>query len=63
MNFPPIGQKNPNSKFAGREWRDLTVGELVTDAEVVWADMNTSVEDACKVRSDGPLSEIQGDVQ
>jgi hypothetical protein len=49
MNFPPMGPRNANSKFAGKEWRELTIGELVTDGEVLWADMDTSVEDATKV--------------
>lgn len=49
MNFPPVGQKNANSKFAGKEWRELTIGELVSEGEVLWADMDTSVEEASKV--------------
>lgn len=49
MNFPPVGQKNANSQFAGKEWRELTIGELVSDGEVLWAEMDTSVEEATKL--------------
>ena len=59
MNFPPVGQKNTSSKFAGKEWRELTIGELVSEGEVLWADMDTSVEEASKVSItiyDGQLS-------
>lgn len=49
MNHPPHGQKSADSKFAGKEWRELTIGELITDGEVSWAEMDTSVEDATKV--------------
>lgn len=68
MNHPPPSRQ-PNPKFAGRDWRDVQLGELVslnTD-EVKWADMDSSVEEAtmvlvkgkvagnCVLIKDGPL--------
>ncbi|KAL2210645.1 hypothetical protein CC79DRAFT_525198 [Sarocladium strictum] len=49
VNHPPHGQKSADSKFAGKEWRELTIGELITDGEVLWAEMDTSVEEATKL--------------
>jgi hypothetical protein len=36
-------------RFAGRDWREVAVGELVAAEEVKWADMNMSVEEATMV--------------
>ncbi|KAH8753588.1 hypothetical protein F5883DRAFT_632794 [Diaporthe sp. PMI_573] len=47
INHPP-SSRQPNPKFAGRDWREVQVGELValnTD-EVRWVDMDSSVEEA-----------------
>ncbi|KAI0397523.1 hypothetical protein F5Y17DRAFT_414727 [Xylariaceae sp. FL0594] len=41
---PPARQHNP--RFAGRDWRDIAIGELVSDDDIKWVDMDTSVEDA-----------------
>ncbi|KAI6363996.1 cell separation during budding [Pyricularia grisea] len=38
--------KQPNPLFANRDWRDVAVGELVTQDDVKWADLDTSVEEA-----------------
>ncbi|KUI71873.1 Protein SDS23 [Cytospora mali] len=68
MNHPPPSRQ-PNPKFAGRDWRDVQLGELVslnTD-EVKWTDMDSSVEEAtmilvkgkaagnCVLIKDGPI--------
>lgn len=50
LNHPPAS-KQPNPRFAGREWRDVTVAELVSTDDVRWADIDTSVEDATRVRT------------
>lgn len=42
--------KQPNPLFANRDWRDVAVGELVTQDDVKWADLDTSVEEATMVR-------------
>lgn len=69
MAHPPHSRQ-PNPKFAGRDWRDVQLGELVslnTDT-VQWADFDTSVEEAtmilvkgnpagnCVLIKDGPLN-------
>jgi hypothetical protein len=48
MNHPPA-QRSQNPRFAGRDWRDVSVGELVSREDVKWVEMDTSVEDATKV--------------
>ncbi|KAK3313937.1 hypothetical protein B0H66DRAFT_367805 [Apodospora peruviana] len=45
MNHPP-SNRHPNSRYAGRDWRDIAVGELALPDDVHWADLDTSVEDA-----------------
>ncbi|KAG8158288.1 hypothetical protein KVR01_012049 [Diaporthe batatas] len=47
INHPP-SSRQPNPRFAGRDWREVQVGELValnTD-EVRWVDLDSSVEEA-----------------
>ncbi|KJZ76202.1 Protein SDS23 [Hirsutella minnesotensis 3608] len=46
LNHPPHGNKYGNPKFSGREWRDITIGELVSPDDVAWVEMDSSVEDA-----------------
>ncbi|EJT75251.1 SDS23 [Gaeumannomyces tritici R3-111a-1] len=48
LSHPPSSQA-PNPQFAGRDWRDVAVGELVSQDEVKWVDMDTSVEEATMV--------------
>jgi hypothetical protein len=62
VNHPPHGQKSADSKFAGKEWRELTIGELITDGEVSWAEMDTSVEEATKVRFIGGMAKARIDM-
>ncbi|RYP92891.1 hypothetical protein DL770_000941 [Monosporascus sp. CRB-9-2] len=45
VNHPPAPRPQ-NPRFAGRDWRDVAIGELVTGEEVTWVEMDTSVEDA-----------------
>lgn len=68
MNHPPPSRQ-PNPKFAGRDWRDVQLGELISlnTHEVKWADMDSSVEEAtialvkgntagnCVLIKDGPV--------
>ncbi|KID78404.1 Protein SDS23 [Metarhizium brunneum] len=46
LNHPPSGQRHTNPKFAGKEWVEITVGELVSPDDVKWVDMDSSVEEA-----------------
>lgn len=56
MNNPPtmnssdggIGKSGKN-EFAGRDWRDVKVGEIVDKELVRWVEMDTSVEQATNV--------------
>ena len=45
----PPANRHANPRFAGRDWRDISLGELSPD-EARWADWETSVEDATRVR-------------
>lgn len=49
MNHPP-SNRHPNPRYAGRDWRDIAVGELVVPEDVRWADLDLSVQDATMVR-------------
>ncbi|PFH63297.1 hypothetical protein XA68_14949 [Ophiocordyceps unilateralis] len=46
LNYPPSGNRHVNPKFAGREWRDITVGEIVSLDDVKWVEIDSSVEEA-----------------
>lgn len=46
---PPAAHKGDNH-FAGRDWRSITVSEIVDPDEVRFAEFDTSVEDATNVR-------------
>ncbi|KAI8627490.1 hypothetical protein F5Y19DRAFT_167459 [Xylariaceae sp. FL1651] len=45
LNNPPA-PRHHNPRFAGRDWRDVAIGELISKDDVRWVDMDTSVEDA-----------------
>ncbi|KAI1165306.1 hypothetical protein F5B18DRAFT_611454 [Nemania serpens] len=45
LNHPPVARQH-NPRFAGRDWRDIAIGELVSDDDVRWVELDTSVEDA-----------------
>ncbi|KAF4591474.1 CBS domain containing protein [Ophiocordyceps camponoti-floridani] len=46
LNHPPSGNRHANPKFSGREWRDITIGEIVSIDDVKWVEMDSSVEEA-----------------
>lgn len=48
LNHPPTS-RSQNPRFAGRDWRDVHVSELVSGEDVRWVDMSMSVEDATMV--------------
>lgn len=48
LNHPPASRQH-NPRFAGRDWRDIAAGELISDDDVRWVNMDTSVEDASMV--------------
>ena len=53
MNHAP-SNRHPNPRYAGRDWRDIAVGELVVPEDVRWAELDLSVQDATMVRYPGP---------
>lgn len=57
LNHPP-SSKQPNPRFAGREWRDVSVGELVSRDDVRWASMDTSVEEATMILLGSPRNVV-----
>ena len=49
LNNPPKGGA-ADPKFAGRDWQHIGIGELVDPREVLFAELDTSVEAATNVR-------------
>lgn len=47
-NPPPVNKDN--SRFTGRDWKTIQVGEIIDPEEVHWAESSTGVEDATNVR-------------
>ncbi|KAL1863955.1 hypothetical protein VTK73DRAFT_6295 [Phialemonium thermophilum] len=45
LNHPPTN-RHPNPRFAGRDWRDVALGELANADDVRWAEIDGSVEEA-----------------
>ncbi|KAF3763059.1 hypothetical protein M406DRAFT_238357, partial [Cryphonectria parasitica EP155] len=57
MAHPPSARQ-PNPRFAGRDWRDVRLGELVslnTD-EMRWVDLESSVEEATMILVKGNVA-------
>jgi len=46
----PHANRNPNPRYAGRDWRDIALEELAVPEDVRWAGLDDSVENATKVR-------------
>ncbi|KAL7619973.1 cell separation during budding [Parahypoxylon ruwenzoriense] len=44
LNHPPTPRHNP--RFAGRDWRDVAIGELVSGDDATWVELDASVQDA-----------------
>ncbi|CAK7222315.1 cell separation during budding [Sporothrix bragantina] len=47
LSHPPP-QRQPQARFANRDWHDISLGELVSEEDVRWANLDTSVEDCTK---------------
>lgn len=48
LNHPPA-QKSGDPRFAGRDWRQIQIGELVQESDIHWCEFDTDVEHATKV--------------
>ncbi|KAJ6788917.1 hypothetical protein PWT90_00128 [Aphanocladium album] len=57
MNNPP-SKKHSNPKFAGRDWTDITVGELISPEDVCWVELDDSVEEATKILLKSPTNVV-----
>lgn len=51
LNHPPAPHKtHHNSRFAGRDWHDISINELVAHEDVRWATLDSTVEEASMVQ-------------
>lgn len=48
LSLPPAN-KMADPRFAGRDWRDIQLGELASLSDVKWVTMDTCVEEATMV--------------
>jgi CBS domain-containing protein len=48
LNHPPA-PKTGDPRFAGRDWRQIHIKELVDKRDICWAELSTSVEQATKL--------------
>lgn len=51
LNHPPAANKHANPKFAGRDWVDVAIGELVSSSDVRWVELDSTIEEATMVSS------------
>ncbi|KLU90645.1 hypothetical protein MAPG_10497 [Magnaporthiopsis poae ATCC 64411] len=59
LSHPP-SSRVPNPQFAGRDWRDVAVGELVSQNDIKWVDLDTSVKEATMtLLKSGPTNKKQ----
>lgn len=42
---------NPDPKFAGRDWRHISIGELVSPDDLKFVEVDTGIEEATDVSS------------
>lgn len=47
MNNPP-SNRHANPRYAGRNWQEISVGELAASENVVWVELDTTIQDATK---------------
>ncbi|RFU72116.1 hypothetical protein TARUN_10145 [Trichoderma arundinaceum] len=58
LNHPPSTSKHQNPKFVGREWRDITIGELISPGDVRWIEIECSVEEATLMLLQSPTGVV-----
>lgn len=57
INNPPVGRKDDAlPKFAGRDWRSITLGEILVPDEVRFVEVDNTIEAATKVLHYNPTS-------
>ncbi|KAK1245647.1 hypothetical protein MKX07_004716 [Trichoderma sp. CBMAI-0711] len=55
---PASTSRHQNSKFVGREWGDITIGELTSSDDVRWIDIGSSVEEATLMLLQSPTGVV-----
>ncbi|CAM1503767.1 Fc.00g013580.m01.CDS01 [Cosmosporella sp. VM-42] len=58
LNHPPAGNKYANPRFAGRDWRDVSVGELVSPDDIRWVELDSSIEEATMLLLKSPTNVV-----
>ncbi|KAL7783092.1 hypothetical protein V8C37DRAFT_406720 [Trichoderma ceciliae] len=58
LNHPPSTSRHQNSKFIGREWGDITIGELVSSDDIRWIEIECSVEEATLMLLQSPVGVV-----
>lgn len=54
----PPAPKDVNPAFAGRDWREITIGELVSPDDLKFVEMDTGIEEATNVKATPPVQTI-----
>ncbi|KPM37456.1 Protein SDS23 [Neonectria ditissima] len=57
LNHPPVN-KHANPKFAGRDWRDISIGELVSPEDIRWIELDSSIEEATMLLLKSPTNVV-----
>ena len=55
IDNPPV-RNAPDPAFAGRDWRQICVGELVSPNDLKFVELDTGIEEATNVRWNSDLS-------
>jgi len=50
IDNPPV-PNDPDPKFAGRDWRHISIGELVSPDDLKFVEVDTGIEEATDVSS------------
>lgn len=50
IDNPPV-PNNPNTSFTGRDWRHISIGELVSPEDLKFVEVDTGIEEATDVSS------------
>lgn len=48
-NPPTAGHDGADERFRGRDWRNISVGELVEEADLKWVELDDGIEEATNV--------------
>lgn len=48
IDNPPV-PNNPDPKFVGRDWRQISIGELVSPDDLKFVEVDTGIEEATDV--------------